>query len=32
MMEYTLGESVPIYDLIIGKETMHELGVILDFN
>jgi hypothetical protein len=21
----------PIYDLIIGKETMHELGVILDF-
>jgi hypothetical protein len=28
---YTSGESVPIYDLIIGKETMHELGVILDF-
>ncbi len=23
--------NAPIYDLIIGKSTMHELGVILDF-
>ncbi len=30
-MECSPGESVPVYDLIIGKETMHELGVILDF-
>jgi hypothetical protein len=31
IVEYSPGESVPVYDLIIGKETMHELGVILDF-
>jgi hypothetical protein len=31
IVEYSPGESVPLYDLIIGKETMHELGVILDF-
>jgi hypothetical protein len=31
IVEYTPGESAPMYNLIIGKETMHELGVILDF-
>jgi hypothetical protein len=31
IVEYGPGESIPMYDLIIGKETMHELGVILDF-
>jgi hypothetical protein len=25
------GVTVPVYNLIIGKKTMHELGVILDF-
>ena len=30
-MEYGPGESIPVYDLIIGKKTMHKLGVILDF-
>jgi hypothetical protein len=31
IVEYGPDKSVPLYDLIIGKETMHELGVILDF-
>ncbi len=30
MVEYKPGLGEPMYDLIIGKETMHELGVILD--
>ena len=31
IVEYGPGESIPVYNLIIGKKTMHELGVILDF-
>ena len=31
IVEYSPGKSAPMYDLIIGKETMHELGIILDF-
>jgi hypothetical protein len=31
IVECNPGKSVPMYDLIISKETMHELGVILDF-
>ena len=31
VVEYGPGESIPLYDLIVGKETMHELGVVLDF-
>ncbi len=31
IVEYGPGKSVPLYNLIISKETMHELGVILDF-
>jgi hypothetical protein len=28
---YSLGDQAPMYDLIIGKQTMHDLGVKLDF-
>jgi hypothetical protein len=31
IVEYSLGDQAPIYDLIIGKQTMHNLGVKLDF-
>ena len=31
IIEYGLGEQAPMYDLIIGKQTMHNLGVKLDF-
>ena len=31
IVEYSPGKMAPVYNLIIGKETMHELGVILDF-
>jgi hypothetical protein len=31
IVEYSLGDQVSIYDLIIGKQTMHELGVKMDF-
>ncbi len=31
IVEYSLGEQAPMYDLIIGKQTMHNLGVKLDF-
>ena len=31
IVEYSLGDQVPVYDLIIGKQTMHNLGVKLDF-
>jgi hypothetical protein len=30
-VEYSLGDQAPMYDLIIGKQTMHNLGVVLDF-
>ncbi len=30
IVEYSPGQ-VPMYDLIIGKQTMHDLGVKLDF-
>ncbi len=30
-VEYSPGEQAPMYDLIIGKQTMHDLGVKLDF-
>ncbi len=29
--EYSPGDQAPMYDLIIGKQTMHDLGVKLDF-
>jgi hypothetical protein len=31
VVEYSLGDQAPMYDLIIGKQTMHGLGVKLDF-
>jgi hypothetical protein len=31
IVKYSPGEQVPMYDIIIGKQTMHDLGVKLDF-
>jgi hypothetical protein len=31
IVEYGQGDQAPMYDLIIGKQTMHNLGVKLDF-
>jgi hypothetical protein len=31
IVEYNPGDQAPMYDLIIGKQTLHNLGVILDF-
>jgi hypothetical protein len=31
IVEYSLGDQAPMYDLIIGKQTMPDLGVKLDF-
>jgi hypothetical protein len=30
IVKYSPGEQAPMYDLIIGKQTMHDLGVKLD--
>jgi hypothetical protein len=32
IVEYKPGLNSPMYDLIIGKNTIHDLGVVLDFN
>ena len=32
IVEYKPGLDSLMYDLIIGKNTMHDLGVVLDFN
>ncbi len=31
IVEYSPEDQVPMYDLILGKQTMHDLGVKLDF-
>jgi hypothetical protein len=31
IVEYSPGDQAPMYDLVIGKQTMHDLGVNLDF-
>jgi hypothetical protein len=31
IVEYSPGDQAPMYDLIIGKQTKHDLGVKLDF-
>ena len=31
IVEYSLGDQAPMYDLIIGEQTMHNHGVKLDF-
>ena len=30
IVEYSPGDKAPMYDLIIDKQTMHNLGVVLD--
>ncbi len=31
IVEYSPGDQAPMYDLIIDKQTIHNLGVLLDF-
>jgi len=31
IVEYNAGATAPLYDLIIGKQTLHNIGVVLDF-
>jgi len=31
IVEYDKGATAPLYDLIIGKQTLHDIGAILDF-
>jgi len=31
IVEYKVGAQPPLYDLIIGKQTLHNIGVVLDF-
>ncbi len=31
MVEYKVGTPSPLYDLIIGKQTLHDIGAVLDF-
>jgi hypothetical protein len=31
IVEYKAGASKPLYDLIIGKQTLHDIGAVLDF-
>ncbi len=31
IVEYSKGGPQPLYDLIIGKQTMHDIGTVLDF-
>jgi hypothetical protein len=31
IVEYSPGDQAPMYDLMIGKQTMHDIGVKLDF-
>jgi len=31
MVEYEAGATAPLYDLIISKQTLHEIGAVLDF-
>jgi hypothetical protein len=30
IVEYEAGASEPLYDLIIGKQTLHDIGAVLD--
>ncbi len=30
-VEYDAGATAPLYDLIIGKQTLHDIGRVLDF-
>jgi hypothetical protein len=31
IMEYSAGGPKPLYNLIIGKKTLHDIGTVLDF-
>ncbi len=31
IVEYDLGANAPLYDLIIGKQSLHDIGAVLDF-
>ena len=31
IVEYEVGAQSPLYDLIIGKQTLHDIGAVLDF-
>jgi len=31
IVEYEVGAQPPLYDLTIGKQTLHDIGAILDF-
>jgi hypothetical protein len=31
IVQYKVGAPSPLYDLIIGKQTLHDIGVVLDF-
>ena len=31
IVEYDTGATAPLYDLIIGKQTLHDIGAVLDF-
>jgi hypothetical protein len=31
IIEYSKGGPPPLYDLIIGKQTLHDIGAVLDF-
>ena len=31
IVEYDVGANAPLYDLIIGKQTLHDIGMVLDF-
>jgi len=31
IVEYDAGATAPVYDLIIGKQTLHDIGAVLDF-
>ncbi len=31
IVEYEVGAPSPLYDLIIGKQTLHDIGAVLDF-
>ncbi len=31
ILEYARNGALPLYDLILGKQTLHDLGVVLDF-
>ncbi len=31
IVEYEAGATAPLYDLIVGKQTLHDIGPVLDF-